>query len=78
MLPHELGDPSVSSSLFLGAKLLCPTKIRDASVLTTFVCRFAAICYQHEGKAIRQRVWDETLAELSFANIPAVLESLRK
>jgi hypothetical protein len=38
---------------------------------------FAAFLYTPEGKAVIQRVWNETLAELDFAGVRLILESMR-
>jgi hypothetical protein len=33
--------------------------------------------YTPEGKIITQKAWDETLAELDFAGVRGILESMR-
>ncbi|KAH8749032.1 hypothetical protein F5882DRAFT_432955 [Hyaloscypha sp. PMI_1271] len=38
---------------------------------------FAAFLYTPEGKVVIQRVWDETLAELDFAGVGQILESMK-
>ncbi|KAL0256801.1 hypothetical protein SLS55_009198 [Diplodia seriata] len=38
---------------------------------------FAAFLYTPEGKVVTERVWEETLAELDFANVRAILDSMR-
>ncbi len=39
--------------------------------------RFAAYLYTPQGRVVTQRVWDETLAELDFAGVRAILEAPR-
>ncbi|KAI1771130.1 NAD(P)-binding protein [Hypoxylon cercidicola] len=38
---------------------------------------FAALLYTPEGKVATQRLWDETMAELDFAGVRAILDSMR-
>ncbi len=33
--------------------------------------------YTPEGRAMTQRIWDETLAEFEFANVRGILESMK-
>ncbi len=68
MFPHELGDPSVRISFFFP---FCYC----ISLLTSR--RFAALLYTPEGEVLIQRVWDETMAELDFAGVRAILESMK-
>jgi hypothetical protein len=65
----------------------CPGRfIRKFSVLHSSLCRsllllrlyrFAALLYTPEGKVVIERVWEETLAELEFAGVRPILESMR-
>lgn len=34
--------------------------------------------YTPEGKVVTQRVWDETMAQLDFAVVGAILESMKR
>lgn len=45
----------------------------NANIVET---RLAAILYTPEGKEIIDQLWEETLAEFSFAHIPELLRSL--
>jgi hypothetical protein len=38
---------------------------------------FASFLYTAEGKVVTKRVWEETLAELEFAGVRGILESMR-
>ncbi len=65
MLPHELEDPSVS-----------PLPLPFGFLAKAFR-RFAALIYTPEGKVVTERVWDETLAELDFAGVRSILNSMK-
>lgn len=39
--------------------------------------RFAEIVYQPEGQKLLDVVWEETMAEYSFAGVNNILESLK-
>ena len=39
---------------------------------------FAGLLYTPDGKQIIERLWQETIAELSFAEVQGVLDSLKK
>lgn len=45
--------------------------------LTGLLVRFSAMLYTPEGKAITQRVWDETLAEFAFADVRGILDHMK-
>jgi len=36
------------------------------------------MCYTPAGKAATERLWEETLNELSFANVREIVHSMRK
>lgn len=38
--------------------------------------RYPAIAYTKNGEAIKERLWNETMEELKFANVSKVLEEL--
>lgn len=40
-------------------------------------CRWAEIVYQPEGQKLLDVVWEETMAEYSFAGVNDILESLK-
>jgi hypothetical protein len=67
MFPHELEDPPVS---FCGS--LCPFWSLAKGNL-----QIAAFLYTPEGKVVAQRAWEETLAELTFAGVHTILESMK-
>ena len=39
--------------------------------------RFASVLYTPEGQKLIDKVWNETLAELSFANVEAIVRGMR-
>lgn len=39
---------------------------------------FASLLYSPDGQSLTEKVWKETLAELSFADVKVILESMRK
>jgi hypothetical protein len=39
--------------------------------------RFAGFLYTPEGKVVIDRLWDETMAELDFAGVRTILDSLQ-
>lgn len=39
--------------------------------------RFAALLYTPEGEVLKERVWEETLAELDFAGVRGILEQMK-
>ena len=49
------------------------------SILSTVAdwCRFHTLMYTSEGKTTTNRLWDETLQELSFAGVEGVLQSMK-
>ena len=71
MLSNELEDTSVSFS----HNLLRATKPPNSVLMNVY--RFAAYLYTPEGKVVRERCWEETLAELEFAGVKSILESMR-
>jgi hypothetical protein len=69
VFPHVLEDPSVSSPFSILPLV--------ESLLLLRLGRFAAFLYTPEGKVVIERVWEETLAELEFAGVRPILESMR-
>ena len=49
----------------------------NGQLLMICVVRFASYLYTTEGRVVTQRVWDETLAELDFAGVRGILESMK-
>lgn len=43
-----------------------------------WISRFATLLYTPEGKKITEKLWQETMAELSFAKPLDILESMKK
>jgi hypothetical protein len=41
------------------------------------MCRFAAYLYKPSGLEVTQRVWEETLDALNFAQVRAIIESMK-
>lgn len=40
--------------------------------------RFADMLYTPEGKQVTEKLWSETIAELSFADVQGTLNSIKK
>ena len=40
--------------------------------------RYPAIAYTKNGEAIKERLWNETMEELKFANASGILASLKQ
>lgn len=40
--------------------------------------RFATVLYTPEGKQIIERLWDETVVELKFADVQGILRSMNR
>ena len=72
MFHHELADPPVSACEFSRSSSSSYPSPANASR------RFAAYLYTPEGKVVTQRCWDETMAELEFADVRTILNSMRK
>ena len=66
MLSDELEDSSVS----LSARRFRPAVTNNAT-------RFAALLYTPEGKDLTDKVWAETMKELSFVGIEGILGAMR-
>lgn len=66
MLSHELEDSSVSHLLV--RRYCWPLLISH---------RFATYLYQAEGKVVTDRLWEETLTELEFADVRTILKSMK-
>jgi hypothetical protein len=45
-------------------------------LLTVF--RFVGLLYTPEGKEIAEKLWQETVAELAYADMQGILDSLKK
>ena len=47
-------------------------------LLTVLIGRFAALIYASDSKTVTERLWDETIKELEFAEPLRILESLKQ
>jgi hypothetical protein len=70
MFSDELGDPPVSHRTIMLESFVVYS-------LTGLLVRFSAMLYTPEGKAITQRIWDETLAEFAFADVRGILDHMK-
>ncbi|KAH8787251.1 hypothetical protein BGZ57DRAFT_939943 [Hyaloscypha finlandica] len=69
--------PKVGSPCLVDA-VLSKGKVSHGCFLMSWeIHPFAAFLYTPEGKVVIQRVWDETLAELDFAGVGQILESMK-
>jgi hypothetical protein len=44
---------------------------------TNINCRLATFYYTADGKAAKEQIWEETLRELSFANVEDIVTSMK-
>ena len=42
-----------------------------------YTSRYPKICYTPEGKEVREKLWEETIEDLSFAGTLKIVESLK-
>lgn len=47
-------------------------------MLNTCHCSMPPIIYMDDGDMISKQVWDETMDELSFANVTEIIQDTRK
>lgn len=61
----------------MGVFPLCLMKKRKEKMMLTWH-RFAAIINEPDGQRLMNALWEETMAELSFAGVKEILGSLGK
>ncbi|KAI1170971.1 NAD(P)-binding protein [Nemania sp. FL0916] len=69
--------PRVGASCFVDALINKKKESHGCFLMSWEIHPFASLLYTTEGKALTQRIWDETLAELEFAGVRAILESMK-
>lgn len=57
-------------------KFLCFDKFEGSCQLILFSIRWAPFVYQSKGQEIAERLWQETMDELAFANVSGVIKEL--
>ncbi|KAI3318925.1 NAD(P)-binding protein [Xylariaceae sp. AK1471] len=67
----------VGASCFLDALVNKGKESHGCFLMSWEIYPFASFLYTPEGKDVTQRVWDETIAELEFAGVRAILESMK-
>ncbi|KAI1150667.1 NAD(P)-binding protein [Nemania diffusa] len=67
----------VGASCFVDALVNKGKESHGCFIMSWEIHPFASLLYTPEGKVITQRVWDETLAELDFAGVRTILESMK-
>ncbi|KAF2812775.1 NAD(P)-binding protein [Mytilinidion resinicola] len=67
----------VGASCFVDAVVNKGKESHGCFLMSWQIHPFAAFLYTPEGKVVRQRVWEETMAELHFAGVRGILESIR-
>ncbi|KAH7313947.1 hypothetical protein B0I35DRAFT_436152 [Stachybotrys elegans] len=66
------------ASTYLDAAVKKGRESHGCFIMSWEIHPFAPSLYDAEGKAVTERLWDETMAELQFANPLKVLEGLRE
>jgi hypothetical protein len=74
VLPHEHGNIAVSVSLL---PVYRQTDALVARLTETLHARLATFYYTPDGKTTMDVIWDETLKELSFANVAGIVASMK-
>jgi len=41
------------------------------------LCRYPTIAFSDEGRAVLEKVWEETIEELKFAGVAEILERMK-
>ncbi|KAJ8122989.1 hypothetical protein ONZ43_g952 [Nemania bipapillata] len=67
----------VGASCFVDALVNKGKESHGCFLMSWEIHPFASLLYTPEGKIVTQRVWDETLAELDFAGVRAILDSMK-
>ncbi|CAM1500426.1 Fc.00g095880.m01.CDS01 [Cosmosporella sp. VM-42] len=65
-------------STFIDAAVVRGKESHGSYIMDWKIYPYAPILYTPEGKVMTDRVWNETLSELKFANIDGILESMSK
>ncbi|KAK3937975.1 hypothetical protein QBC46DRAFT_391351 [Diplogelasinospora grovesii] len=69
--------PKVGASCFVDAIVNKGKESHGCFLMSWKIHPFAAYLYTPEGQVVTQRVWEETLAELDFAGVRAILNSMK-
>ncbi|KAI0818319.1 hypothetical protein GGR55DRAFT_70645 [Xylaria sp. FL0064] len=69
--------PQVGASCIVDAVVNKGKESHGCFLMSWKVHPFPTLLYTDEGKAITQRVWDETLAEFEFAGARSIIESMK-
>ncbi|KAI8631889.1 NAD(P)-binding protein [Xylariaceae sp. FL1651] len=67
----------VGASCFVDALVNKGKESHGCFLMSWQIHPFSSMLYTPEGKVVTQRVWDETLAELDFAGVRSILESMK-
>ncbi|KIN05211.1 hypothetical protein OIDMADRAFT_157876 [Oidiodendron maius Zn] len=70
-------SPRVGASCFVDAVVNKGKESHGCFIMSWQIHPFAAYLYTPEGKVVTQRCWDETMAELEFADVRTILNSMR-
>ncbi|KAF2095837.1 NAD(P)-binding protein [Rhizodiscina lignyota] len=69
--------PKVGASCYVDAVVNKGKESHGCFLMSWEAHPFAALLYTPEGKVATQRLWDETMAELDFAGVRSILDSIK-
>ncbi|KAH9909558.1 hypothetical protein F4778DRAFT_711864 [Xylariomycetidae sp. FL2044] len=69
--------PKVGASCYIDAVVNHGKESHGCFLMSWTIHQFPPLLYTDEGQKVIQRVWEETLAELEFANVRKIIESLK-
>ena len=72
MLPHEYKNRTVSDPHWLSLSI-GNSNLTDSDSNK----RLATFYYTPDGKTAKKQIWDETMKELSFANVEEIVASMK-
>ncbi|KAJ4371240.1 hypothetical protein N0V83_004457 [Neocucurbitaria cava] len=68
----------VGASTYVDAAVVKGKESHGSYIMSWEINPFAPLLYTPEGKQIIERLWEETMTELSFADVQGVLDSLKR
>ncbi|KAK0720988.1 hypothetical protein B0H67DRAFT_600314 [Lasiosphaeris hirsuta] len=69
--------PRLGASCYVDAVINKGKEAHGCFLMSWSIHPFPAMLYTPEGRVVTQKVWDETLAELEFAGVRGILDSMR-
>ncbi|KAI2610564.1 NAD(P)-binding protein [Hypoxylon sp. NC1633] len=68
----------VGASTYVDAAVVKGKESHGSYIMSWKISPFAGLLYTPEGKQVIDRLWQETIAELSFAGVQGILDGLKK